>query len=359
MASLRHRLAPLGGVAVVTASLLAGCADAPAHEPVTRASCAATLPDVWRAAFDSGARDLTPLAITPGGEVLAARDDGTLREVVQIGDNQAPTLVYAVPESDKQDAGFAAADDDWVVVGVRRNPRGANGVIPTLVRIVAINRADLQAKTIVETSAQDFADGAATIDSVALVDGTVYWFTRDAYARRQGTLRSYDLASGETADVTRGMMANLRAGGAGLVWDVRAGADEGRSAVGVATDLPDPVRDAVPDDQRAAIVTDGDSYAWPADGGIRRWSAESGEVKVTGDFPRADLLVAGPYVLAAGPDGRSSTIVDTNSGAVTTAPYPAITSGAGIVAAWLPSADKTKPAVATIVDTAGLPPLTC
>jgi hypothetical protein len=50
--------------------------------------------------------------------------------------------IYAVPEPNRNDVGSVAMDDRWIVVGVDRIPRGANGVLPTVIRIDVIDRQD-------------------------------------------------------------------------------------------------------------------------------------------------------------------------------------------------------------------------
>ena len=80
------------GVGVLAVSAVAACA-APAPEkptPPEHASCMASLPDGWRTAFDDGARTVAPaevpLAVGPAGDVVVARDDGTVRDAALIGE---------------------------------------------------------------------------------------------------------------------------------------------------------------------------------------------------------------------------------------------------------------------------------
>lgn len=351
------------GVGVLAVSAVAACA-APAPEkptPPEHASCMASLPDGWRTAFDDGARTVAPaevpLAVGPAGDVVVARDDGTVRDAALIGADGAATTVYTVADPANRDVGFAALDDKWIVVGVRHNPRGANGVLPTLVRVEVINRADHSVRTVAETSADDLRDGGATIDSVALSGDTVYWLTRDSFAGAHGTVRSFDASSGATAEVTAGSLSSLRTGAAGVLWDVVDDPGHRHAAVGVPAELPAAVADAV-GEQRAGVVTDGKAYAWRGDGGLTWWSADAGTVRVTGDLPGAsELWVSGPLVF--GSHAPTATVVDTRSGASVEVPYQVAAVGGGMLAALKAPADKTAPLTPVIVRTEPLPPLTC
>ena len=70
-------------------------------------------------------------------------------------------------------------DDRWIVVGIDRTPRGANGIIPTLFRIDVVDRQGGAVRTVVQSAEEDLHSGGKTIDSVALFGGKVYWITRD------------------------------------------------------------------------------------------------------------------------------------------------------------------------------------
>ena len=92
-------------------------------------------------------------------------------------------------------------DDRWVVVGVEHAPRGANGIIPTIMRIDVVDRQGGATRNVVESPPEDRTSGGKTIDSVALFGGKVYWITRDTFAGDAGKIQSYDLNTGTVSDV--------------------------------------------------------------------------------------------------------------------------------------------------------------
>ena len=127
-----------------------------------------------------------------------------------------------MPDPNQNSVGFSAMDDRWIVVGVDRIPRGANGVLPTLFRIDVVDRQGGAVRTVVQSAEEDLDSGGPTIDSIALFGGKVYWITRDSYTADTGTIRSYDLNTGAVADVSSGAMRNVKTTAAGLAWDVTA-----------------------------------------------------------------------------------------------------------------------------------------
>lgn len=317
-----------------------------------------------------------PLAVGPAGEVVAARDDGNTRDAVLIDESGSPQTIYPVSDPDRNDIGFAAIDEHWVVIGVVHAPRGANGVLPTLTRIDAVDRADGAVRTVVQTSAEDLRTGGRTIDSLAMRDGTVYWLTRDSYAAAHGTINAQDLTSAETAEIGTGDLSAVRASAAGVVWDAVGASPQDRTPeVGVAAELPKPVTEALTNDyERTSLTADGDAYAWltgatDAVTGVARWSPESGLVRITGDIlgtasRQPPMWLSGPYVLigtGASPSGAAGTVVDTRSGAVIEVPYAVAGAGGGTIAATVPAdaGDKFAPSRASAVRTADLPALTC
>jgi len=275
-----------------------------------------------------------PLAVGPAGEVVAVRDNGDTRDVLLIGADKSVKEIYPVPDPNRNNVGFAAMDDRWIVVGVDRIPRGANGVLPTLTQIDLIDRNGGPVRTVVRANDEDFRTGGPTIDSVALFDGKVYWITHEKYASSNGITRSYDVNTGAIAEVSSGSMGSLRARAIGLTGIVEGYSKQAtwqRMEVTIPAQLPTPVVDAVgtgPD--RFSLVTDGAAYAWLTGldqgvTGVAWWSQQSQLVRVTGDIVTVKdwlpgIWMVGPYVVIG--QGRQSTnaqstVVDTRSGAVT------------------------------------------
>ena len=304
--------------------------------PTTRPACEVALPPAWQAAIEgsgvsTGGVSTVPVDVGRAGEVAAVRDNGDTRDVLLIGADKSVTKIYEVPDPSRNNVGFVATDDRWLVVGVIRIPRGSNGVLPALIRIDAMDRQGGAVRTVVQQSEADYVAGRNALDSVALFGGKVYWITRETYAGTTGTVRAYDLGSGAVADVASGTVRDLRATAAGVTWY-----GEGtRADVKVPAQLPAPVVDAVGTGQdRLTLATDGTAYAWvtgvdQGGTGVAWWAPGSGLVRVsfTGDVIRVKdwlppVYVVGPYVVID--DGRAAdtkqethtTVVDTRSGAV-------------------------------------------
>jgi hypothetical protein len=342
----------------------------------TRPSCEIALPAAWRGAIDgsgvnTGGVANTPLAVGPSGEVAVARDNGTTRDLLLIAPDKSVKEIYPVPDPDKNRIGSLAIDDRWIVVGLDRAPRNANGVVPTLYRIDVIDRQDNSVRTVVEGSEDEYAKGGQTLDSVALFGGKVYWITRDKYTDDVGKVSSYNLGAGTIEDT--GMTgSDLRTTAAGLTWVVAGPHPE----VKIPASLPPPVAEAVGTGQDlVTLTTDGTAYAWATGveqggDGIAWWSPDTGLVRVTGklkmgrDQP-APVYVAGPFVvLDRGRDDNKfdtfATVVDTRSGALTY--LPDIVGGAnnGTIAVGLgPQLLKKEPTNAGVVRTTALPALSC
>lgn len=318
--------------------------------PVERTSCEAAFPATWQQAIDASAVDTggvstVPLAVGAEGDVVAVRDNGDTRDVLMINADKSVREIYPVPEPNRNNVGFAAMDDSWLVIGVDRIPRNSNGVLPGLIRVDVMDRKSGAVRMVAEQSEADYGAGANSLDSVALFDGKVYWITRETYAGKTGTLRSFDPVTGTTADVQTGTMSSLRATPAGLVWDVESGDTGRRFEVKIpAAGLPAPVDEAVGTGRdRVGLATDGTAYAWLTGfdrdaAGVAWWSADQGLVRVQGDivhmsdFP-SPVYVVGPYVFvsqgrgADHPPESYATVIDTRSGAVTGVPV----SGQGMV----------------------------
>jgi hypothetical protein len=353
-----------------------------APESTTRPSCETAMPAAWQEAIDESAVDTggvsnVPMAVGRQGEVAVARDNGDTRDLLLVGTDKAVTEIYAVPEPDQHRIGSVAMDDRWVVVGVAHAPRGANGVLPTLMRIDVVDRQGGPPRNVVESSSDDLSSGGKTIDSFALFGGKVYWITRDTYPSNTGTIRSYDLNTGAVTDVASGEMRNVRASAAGLSWEVAWDQTTGaRTELKIPDALPPPVAGALGTGRdQFTLATDGNVYAWATGSGegghgLAYWSPKSGLVRITGNVPRAGtqeplpLQVVGPYVVIDkgrddGRDDTSATVVDTRSGALTYLRPTVGGANGGSVAVGFGSTSKEPPTATGILRVDVLPPLTC
>ena len=313
-----------------------------APPPVVRPYCQTPLPAAWQEAIDAsevkaGGVATVPVDVGPAGEVAAVRDNGDTRDLLLITPDGSIEELYSVPEPNRNNVGFVAMDQRWIVVGVDRIPRNSNGVLPTLIRIDVLDRQGGPARTVVQRSDEDYGSGGPSIESVALFGDKLYWITHDSYAADTGTLSSFDLATGAVADVEAGTMSDLRAAAAGLAWRTDGGQISANDEiwkhreVKLPAALPQPVTDAFDGlSERLSLATDGTAYAWltgveQGTTGVAWWSPETGLVRVTGDVVgKSEWLpvvhVVGPYVVIE--RGRQdtdtrTTIVDTRSGAVT------------------------------------------
>lgn len=353
---------------------------AAASEPTTRPSCETSVPAAWQSAIDKSVVDTggvsnIPMAVGRRGEVAVARDNGDTRDLVLIGVDKSVTEIYPVPEPELHQIGTVSMDDRWVVAGVAHAPRGANGVIPTLMRIDVVDRQGGPVRTVAESPPEDFESGGPTIDSVALFGGKVYWITRDTYAGNAGRIQSYDLNTGTVTDVASGEMRNVRTTAAGLAWDVAWDENTGpRAELKIPDALPPMVAGAVGTGRdQFTLVTDGNSYAWATaaqQGGpaISYWSPNVGLVRITGKLPTAadtellPLFVVGPYVVVAkGRDDRdtSAAVIDARSGALVYLRPSVGGADGGTIAIAIRDAQKSPPTTAGVLRVDTLPPLTC
>jgi hypothetical protein len=385
-----------GLIAVIAAAVTAvACTNEPdnaagpmpsssvAAPPPDRPACQAALPAAWQQAIERGKVDAggsaVPLAVGRAGEVVAVRDNGDTRDLLFIGADKSVREIYPVPDPNRNDVGFAAIDDRWIVVGVDRIPRNSNGVLPTLTRIDVIDRKGGPVQNVVQAKDDDFRTGGATIDSVALFDGKVYWTTHDKYADSAGTTRSYDPDTGTVADVASGSFGAIRATAVGLTGIADGGRSYSndtvweRTKVMVAAPLPKEISDALgagPD--RLSLVTDGKAYAWLTGvhrgiTGVALWSPESGPKRVTGDIVGKSnwlppVWMAGPYVvIERGHQGAdtSATVVDTRSGAVTYLNDRVAAVDGGTITFAMQPGGKVAPVFPSVVRADELPALSC
>ena len=348
-----------------------------------RPACQAALPAAWQQAIEGGKVDAggstMPLAVARAGEVVAVRDNGDTRDLLLIGADKSVKPIYVVPEPNRNDVGFAAIDDRWIVVGVDRAPRNANGVLPTLTRIDVIDRNGGPVQNVVQAKEEDFRTGGATIDSVAVFGGKVYWTTHDKYADSAGTTRSYDPTTGTVADVESGSFGSIRATAIGLTGIADGGRSYSndtvweRTKVLVAAPLPKDISDALgggPD--RLSLVTNGQAYAWLTGvdrgiTGVAWWSPESGLTRVAGDIVGKSnwlppVWMAGPYVVIdRGHQGADThaTVVDTRSGAVTYLNDRVVAADGGTVTFAMQPGGKFAPIFPSVVRADELPVLSC
>lgn len=381
------------GIAVLTVAT-PGCtrgSDETATEPVTtvaapeaitRKSCVTAVPTAWQKVIDDGAVTTGGVSNVPGvvgrrGELTVSRDNGDTRDLLMIGADKAVREIYAVPEPNQNRVASAAIDDRWVVVGVERAPRRANGVIPTLVRIDVIDRQGGPTRTVAEAAENDVSTGGRTIDSFALFGGKVYWITRDTYPGDTGTIRSYDLNTGAVTDVASGPMRNVRSTAAGLSWEVAWDQNAGtRTELKIPDALPPPVAGAVGTGRdQLTLATDGNAYAWltgsdRGESGLSYWSPKSGHVRITGGMPPpwkfqpVPLYVVGSYVVIG--EGRRdnrndtfATVVDIRSGAITYLRQSVGGANGGTIGVGFGGTLTQLPSSAGVVRVDALSPLSC
>jgi hypothetical protein len=351
-----------------------------APQPTTLPSCVTAIPAAWQKAIDesavkTGGVSNVPMAVGRRGEVAVARDDGDTRDLLLINSDRSVNEIYAVPEPDQNTIGTVAMDDRWVVVGVEHSPRGANGIIPTIMRIDVVDRQGGTTRNVVDSPLADRTSGGKTIDSVALFGGKVYWITRDTFAGDAGKIESYDLNTGTVSDVAAGEMRNVRATAAGLTWDVAWDQNTGvRAELKIPDALPPAVAGAVGTGrEQLTLATDGNAYAWSTDRGepaLAYWSPNSGLVRVTGNIPPGGkfqalpIFVVGPYVVfdrgRPGDDlDTSATVIDTRSGALTYLRPSVGGADGGTIAVGLGVTMKQPPTSAGVLRVDALPPLTC
>ncbi len=349
--------------------------------PTIRKTCEVAVPAAWQKAIDAagvttGGVSNVPMVVGHAGEVAVARDNGDTRDVLLIGGDRSIREIYAVPEPNRNTVGSVAIDDRWVVVGVEHAPRGANGIIPTLMRIDVVDRQGGPLRTVVESPLEDRTSGGKTIDSFALFGGKVYWITRDTYAGDTGTIKSYDLNSGAVSDVASGPMRNVRTTAAGLSWEVAWDQNAGtRAELKIPDALPPAVAGALGTGRdQLTLATDGTAYAWFAENdrgatGLAYWSPTSGLVRITGTLPKTGkyqptpLYVVGPYaVIDRGQDNRYdsyATVIDTRSGALTYLRPTVGGANGGTIAVGIGATSKELPTSAGVVRVDALPPLSC
>lgn len=285
---------------VLTGLACAGTAAA----DVTRPACIVAEPPEWSAAIagsgiDTGGVSTTARAVAPGGEVLAVRDNGDTRDLLLIGTDRSVRELYAVPEPNTFDIGYAGIDDRWIVFALNRIPRNSNGVLPTAERIEVMDRADGSIRTVAATE-------QGVLEAVSLRDGRVFWLTKADYAADDGVVRSFDPSTGGVLEEPGLEQVSVGTDGAASGWIV--GVEDGGTGVGYRSP-----------DAGSVVVT-----------GL--------DLRIANHAPEVDVF--GPFVILGkglpadvAPDGRSvAIVVDTRTGAVTGLTNQVVDAHGGVLA---------------------------
>jgi hypothetical protein len=149
-----------------TSATAASSTTAVAAPPVVRPYCQTPLPTAWQDAIDAsevnaGGVETVPVDVGPAGEVAAVRDNGDTRDLLLINIDGSIDEIYPVPEPNRNNIGYVAMDERWIVVGVDRIPRNSNGVLPGLIRIDVLDRQGGPTRTVVQRSEEDYSSGGS------------------------------------------------------------------------------------------------------------------------------------------------------------------------------------------------------
>jgi hypothetical protein len=381
-----HRRAPLPvvgltGLVVVGITVLLACGsggtDPGTPNPsrtagIDRAQC--TPSAEWQHAvagreLDGGVAGELLLAVSPTGEIVAARD----REVRLLEPDGAARTIYTAPDTGQferayiegahvlvQLTGFGPAAPSSRSAAPSTPPAAAPTTGPVLTRLVLIDTASGEVRHLVQASDADLGSGRNLVDGAAMWDGHVYWDTRPDAGFAQGTIVDYDIATGQTGTRFRGAVGPVLSSAAGIEWS----ADQSPPAE-VPADLP-PALTATDDVEPADARTDGTAYAWADRSGIA-WASLTTSSAVHIAVPIVpDALVeavAGPVVVVrAYDDPGPDYLVDTRTGEATATPIDQgalLASGGGLLVTGTPPPASTTPAAITVYDLRGLPALRC
>jgi hypothetical protein len=364
----------------------------PGPTPTTVAvprACPAALPEAWRSALRDGGTPLgryssMPLSVTGDGTIVAYRDagvqPGAARDVVLLRPGRPPEAVYRVARPDRFGVQSAYLDGHRLVVALGSDPRHAPGVIPgsspmpNVRRLLVIDLDTGATQTLASTTGD-----VPEIQTAVLLDHTVYWDVRAHYGASTGRIEAHSLETGTTRTVYRGPLGYLLASDGGIGW---AGPHGYQVHVGVP--LPDAVAAATDAATRMTLSTDGTDWAWLVSRGVvgywRPGLTAPAYLRLrepvdTDDVP-GSVVVSGRFVLAVGPAPQ---VIDVGARAAApiTGRHPfaghargqaALVSGGTRAAGysipdgpghWVQGYWADPPTQLLVLDTAGLPALTC
>jgi len=275
-----------------------------------------------------------PLAVTPDKSIVALRDDGVTpgskREVVVAAPNAPPAVAYTLKDPDRTSVQIAAVSGPWLVLGLWNNPRPPRNSIPGsstigLLGIVVVNLENLSSTLIAGTDTELTENYTGpTIRLMTVSDGVVYWDQEKHFSDTTGTLKSYNLSSGKTADVYHGVIGNLVSNPAGVGW---ADFTTGGFVFAVRHQLPSVVENAMTDFARPRLQSDGTNYAWIGSPRDVYWWHPGLSKPVHLTLPKGrsiDTDDFGGYVSVSGhmliSDVRTPMVIDMQPGAVAAFP---------------------------------------
>ncbi len=341
--------------------------------PNGMSACQTSLPAQWATAVQHdasryGADSAMPLAISADGrQLLVARDFGTSRDVAVVGTSGAPRPIFSVPQPDQNQVQHASIEGDYAVIDLQRLPRNANGVLGTDLEVVLVDLRNLHSTLLDSVQESDIRNGRRTIDGSVISGRHVYWDVKTRYANRTGTLRDYDVVTGQVRDVFSGTVGppSLTALGISLAWDAKG-------QIVIPRDVPAAVQDAMTTTAgRNSLITDGSAYAWLAGRQVAWWAPGQNTVTEI-SFPRGVqpslVAVAGRFVVYTDTadenfdPNKVDQLLDAGTGAhaVLTGLQPYAVSGAGVVVPYRFAGNfKESPTAAVRLDTTGLPGLHC
>jgi hypothetical protein len=341
----------------------------PSPTDTVQRACRTTLPAEWETAIKdgtitAGALSAMPLSVGADGSVLVARDFGSSRDVAVVSPDGKPRRIYSIASPDQNQVEDGVLEGHWALVPVIRLPRGANGVDPTVVRLVLVNTTSLATRTLATATDADVQHGRNVVDGATMFNGRVYYDFRPVYGKSAGVVHEYDIATGADRIIASGKVGAPHLYGRGVGWT-----DSGLDTP-IARALPAPV-DRDTDSLRAAneLTTDGTAFAWMDSPHRIAWfgagSTQPTRIVVP-DKDQVDVVqVVGPIVLFEG-DGTGLQVLDARTGA--TAVVSQLGSGLqpyglardGVYAGYTFSGSfKTSPTEVVRIDVTKLPELHC
>jgi hypothetical protein len=285
-------------------------------------SCLTTLPAAWRTAIAGGtttarATSVRPLDVAADGTVLVARDFGTSRDVALLSPTGQARRIYTVPSPDRDDVEHGVLAGRWALVPVMHAPRGANGVDPTVVRVMLIDTKSGSTRTLATASDGERASGDV-IAGATMFNGRVYYDHRPTYPSKHRVIHEYDIATRVDRVVASGAVGSPQVYGRGVGWG-----DTGVDTT-VSRALPAPVEHDT-EKPRAAneLTTDGTAFAWIDASNRIAWFGAGSTAPTRTDLHASGqvdvIAVAGPIVLFV-EDGNVVHALDARTGASTLLP---------------------------------------